>query len=403
MQYIVWVLLLYLFPMATDYSFLRWSSDFATAKRNDDLKIADQNLIYNRAIQLLPDQHYCQISNTPNGIAFDGDLVVQIVDGCDTVLATITDKCAASEFVDMNGLQQIIFEVDNIGIDFYFKTVYFKLIKSDVSSGVVFWSNPVIISNERANEVARAAYRHSSDDLGINYSRAFKYQSIGLRMWVDRPGNPSEVTNYYQYTRERQASLKLQRKTSRVYNIEPLSTFVFDRLATLFAHDEIYIDGLSVTDKPIIGSTERLGNTNMIKIDQIEAYVDLNNIFIDGLQVIEPLTAISTTPIGVYTATTLPNSINVVFNKNITLAVGNVTVKDSLGAVVATYTQADAILTGNSFDIADFGSLSLANGQYSIEVSAGFILGYGAFVWEFEISEGNYDSTYYSSGNYFTN
>ena len=84
--------------------------------------------------------------DTKNGIAFDGNYTVFIVDCSGNELLEITEKVAIFEFIDNRGIPQIAFEITNIGTDFYMQEVSLRFRHSAVLSNV-FYSNPILITN----------------------------------------------------------------------------------------------------------------------------------------------------------------------------------------------------------------------------------------------------------------
>jgi hypothetical protein len=125
-----------------DYSFLRLSKTMAEANQLKDSPLAV--IRYTEVIQLLPTEHYLQISNTDFGISFDGDYQAILVDCNDTQLADITDNVAIYEFVDRNGINQIAFELYKLNVDFYKKPVHLKLIHT--LSNDVYYSNSFYVT-----------------------------------------------------------------------------------------------------------------------------------------------------------------------------------------------------------------------------------------------------------------
>jgi len=105
----------------------------------------------------------------------------------------------------------------------------------------------------------------------------------------------------------------------------------------------------------------------------------------------------------------LPNEISGVFNRNITLGVGTLKVyKDNI--LFLTFTQDDISVTDNYFTI-DITNLFPDNGGYYINFTSGlFTSDLGEVYqgidndtdWTFEIIDGEYESTEYTTTEYLT-
>jgi len=103
----------------------------------------------------------------------------------------------------------------------------------------------------------------------------------------------------------------------------------------------------------------------------------------------------------------LPNQISGTFNKTITLGTGSLRVyKDD--SLFLTFTESDIVVSGNTFTI-DISNLFPDNGIYDVSFDSGlFLSGLEVFAglpigtWQFTITDGYYDATYYDSNYYLT-
>jgi len=84
-----------------DFSFIRLDQNFEKAKSENIPAIA--NIGYFDQIQLHPKETYLQITNTVEGIAFDGNFAVYIIDCEGKELKNITENIAIFEFTDNKG------------------------------------------------------------------------------------------------------------------------------------------------------------------------------------------------------------------------------------------------------------------------------------------------------------
>lgn len=239
-----------------DYSFLRFKDNFVEAKNIGDSPTATH---IKHVIQLSPNEAYCQITNVSGGMAFGGNYNAYIVDCDDVVLKDITDYIFIDEF-SYNGETQSKIEVVNINTDYYNKTVFIKL--ESTESDVVFWSNPIMISDYRLFETSYFQYKNYDDFQGIGYTNAQCWQSIRLKCYFDIPVDNSEIDSYFQISRDRTISPRALIKRFEQYKIDFINSFSYILLNTLLKHDLIYVNGVRITDKPVVESQEREGESN---------------------------------------------------------------------------------------------------------------------------------------------
>lgn len=246
-----------------DYSFLRLKDNIADAKNIGDSPTATHYFF--NPIQLLPDRTYCQITNFQGGISLDSDCEVFVVDCADNILADITNNVFISEFIDNSGNNQCIIEYVNLGVDFYRETVLikFKMLTSDAE----FWTNPINITSYQSERTVFFKYKNYDDFAGIGYTNANVWQSISIAMYFDIPIDETETEEYFQISRNNTISARALEKVFESYKIEQINRFTFDRLNKLFKHELIYLDEVRVTNKPVVSSSERLGDSNYFETD----------------------------------------------------------------------------------------------------------------------------------------
>jgi len=380
-----------------DYSFIRLEPNFLKAKSESLPSLA--KIGYFDQIQLHPTETYLQITNTKEGIAFDGNYSVFVVDCIGTELLDITSKVAISEFTDSNGLPQIAFEIANINQDFYYRSVFLKFVHT--VSDYVWYSNQILISSYKIEETSRFDYR----DFTTFYLSADYFQSIRLRCNFEL--NDSESTSS-QYT-----SINGTKVTSRLietefekYRFQKIDNFTYRRLNKLLSQSVIYVNGNRVTDKQTISSTERKGDTNVFDID-FKVAINYADTFTSELQIFEPLTLVDFAPDGFYTLASFPLTIDGQFNRDVTLINGGyVTIINiDTDTVIGTFDTTEITVTGNSFSI-DTSFLFWANGNYKITLSDNLFLSefneiFNAFEWDFSIATSDYAVADYST-DYFS-
>ena len=176
-----------------DYSFIKLSKTIDS----ENPKISQIN--YSDCVQLLPSESYLQISNNADGIAFDNDFAVFVVDCENTSLADITTNVSIFEFTDINGVHQIAFEINFLNVDFGFQPVRLKFVKTTGSD--IWFSNEILITEEAEEQTTRFDYKANDYFHGISYNIVDFYQSIRLRCFFDRLDNETEVKDYYQISK----------------------------------------------------------------------------------------------------------------------------------------------------------------------------------------------------------
>lgn len=371
--------------MGIDYSFLRLSDTFAAAKDIGNPINSDPNTWQQNQVHLLPTESYLQFTNSATDIAFDGDFLVEIIDCAENVKADITSYVGIDEFTDKYGIQQLAFEIAPLGIEFN-GTLYLRFTHT---TGLEIWySTPFVLSSNNAHLTSRFDYKGYGYFNGMSYDRRDYYQSIRVRCFYDKPANVVESESYNQITRYKTVSSRARTYRKSDYRVEYLNPFITDALQTLFEHDVIYIDGVRITDKPVLEHADRLGNSNIF-VGNFTASIDKTDTYNSTLQIIQPLTLIVKLPLGIYFSNSIPQTITGTFNKDVTLLTGTVKLYDVTNNVLMeTFTQADLATTDNGFTI-DISGLITANGDYSIEVSVGLFESdfevSGAETWAFEI------------------
>jgi len=258
-----------------DYSFIRLS------KIEDSENPAISKINYSDCIQLATDEIYTQISNNSDGIAFDNDYSVFVVDCENTELLDITAKVNIYEFTDRNGIKQVIFTINSIAKDFGFNPLKLKFSKTTGSD--IWYSNELIITDEFLEETTRFDYKANGYFHGISYDILNIKQSIRLRCFFDRLDNETEVKDYYQITRGNTISTRALFKELSHYKFSTINPFVFRRINILLIHDIIYIDTFRMTNKTNVKGSERLGYSNLSEAE-FSVYINKSDIYISGLQ-----------------------------------------------------------------------------------------------------------------------
>jgi len=292
-----------------DYSFIKLSKIIDS----ENPKISQIN--YSDCVQLLPSESYLQISNNIDGIAFDTDYAVYVVDCENTELADITTNVSIFEFTDIKGIQQIAFEINFLNVDFGFQPVRLKFVKTTGSD--VWYSNEILITEEAEEQTTRFDYKANGYFHGISYDVVDFYQSIRLRCFFDRLDNETEVKDYYQISKGNTISTRALFKELSHYKFVNIDSFVFRRINILLIHDIIYIDGLRMTNKTNVKGSERLGYSNLSE-GEFSAYINQSDPFTFRYQIYESIEITAINPVGQISVFEFNPQIKLFVNKAVT-------------------------------------------------------------------------------------
>ena len=376
-----------------DYSFIKLSKTIDS----ENPKISQIN--YSDCVQLLPSESYLQISNNADGIAFDNDFSVFVVD-CDEIsLADITTNVSIFEFTDINGVHQIAFEINFLNVDFGFQPVRLKFVKTTGSD--VWYSNEILITEEAEEQTTRFDYKANDYFQGISYNIVDYYQSIRLRCFFDRLDNETEVKDYYQISKGNTISTRALLKEVTNYKFVNIDPFVFKRINVLLIHDIIYIDGLRMTNKTNVKGSERLGYSNLSEAE-FSAYINNSDLFTFQYQIYEGLKIIENNPVGQISLYDFFNQISFSLNKPVTLnpIASLINLKDGSGNILFSFDYLDLYFDGEYY-IINSSVFTPAIGSYTIELPSGLFSSTfettSAYSWSFNIVAGDYSDSDYST------
>ena len=371
--------------------------------------VKDAKLVYKNSIQLSPNEAYSQITNVSGGISFEGDYEVHIVDIFGNVLEDVTANFFIEEFTDYNGNTQLKIEIINIGTDYYGRAVNFRF--THTTSDAIYYTNAVLITNKNIERTVRYDYWNDETIDETDYSTAQYKQSIRLTTIYKNPVNNSENTEYYQISTGRNISTRYLEKLGHAYLVENMDLFTYSRLLKLFKVSNVYMDGVRVTDKPILGTGERFGNSTLIT-SNFDVYFNENDTYSYEYQIFEGLILTSKIPHGNYTLATLGEEIKATFNSDIIINTGTLSVYDENDNLVVTFTEADIDeYYTNGFLIENLLIHITTNGDYYILFDNGLIsntfgIDYEGIsnpnVWTFSIVDGMFNSTKFDTTKFLT-
>jgi hypothetical protein len=376
-----------------DYSFIKLSKTIDS----ENPKISQIN--YSDCVQLLPSESYLQISNNADGIAFDNDFSVFVVDCENKSLADITTNVSIFEFTDINGIHQIAFELNFLTVDFGFQPVRLKFVKTTGSD--VWFSNEILITEEAEEQTTRFDYKANDYFHGISYNIVDFYQSIRLRCFFDRLDNETEVKDYYQISKGNTISTRALLKEVTNYKFVNIDQFVFKRINVLLIHDIIYIDGLRMTNKTNVKGSERLGYSNLSEAE-FSAYINNNDLFTFDYQIYEGLKIIENNPVGQISLYAFFNEISFSLNKPVTVnpIASLINLKDGSGNILFSYDYLYLTFDGVYYNI-DTNAFTPVIGSYTVEIPKGLFSSTfettSAYYWSFNIVAGDYSDSDYST------
>jgi hypothetical protein len=375
-----------------DYSFIKLSKTIDS----ENPKISQIN--YSDCVQLLPSESYLQISNNADGIAFDNDFAVFVVDCDNTSLADITTNVSIFEFTDINGVHQIAFEINFLNVDFGFQPVRLKFVKTTGSD--IWYSNEILITEEAEEQTTRFDYKANDYFHGISYNIVDFYQSIRLRCFFDRLDSETEVKDYYQISKGNTISTRALLKELTHYKFVNIDPFVFKRINVLLIHDIIYIDGLRMTNKTNVKGSERLGYSNLSE-GEFSAYINNSDPFNFDYQIYQGLKITENNPVGQISLYAFFNEISFSLNKPVTLnpIASLINLKDGDGNILFSYDYLDLTFDGVYYNI-DTSAFTPAIGSYTVEIPKGLFSSTlqttDFYSWTFNIVGGDYSDSDYS-------
>lgn len=377
-----------------DYSFIRLEPTLEKAIYTRNSPVA--TIIKNDFVHLLPNETYLQTTSLKDGISFDGNYKVEIIDCLGAILKDITDNVAIEQFTDSNGIPQIHFEITNINADFYKKEVLFKF--THTVSDYVWYSNKLVITSYEANKTTRFDY--------IEYSET-KVKSIRLACWFERNDAESESSEYININGIKTTS-RLVRTEYEHYLFDAIDNFTYRRLNHLLTSPIIYVNGYRMTNKVVVQSDDRKFDTNYFAL-KLKLALNYQEEFSYIYQIFEDLNVIELFPVNTgYYTTDINTNFFVNFNRNISIFDATIRAKLYKEGVYVSETEITALDNKLEFN---FG-YTFTNGEYNIIIDANKVKSTIGEVWQgfnsstdwtFTIAGAEYESTDYDNTEYLTN
>jgi hypothetical protein len=344
-----------------DNSFLKLSTDFTTAKLNENLLVSQ--VFENRFIQMLPNETFLQITNSNTDIAFAGNLEATLVNCAQETKFTfnVNDNFYLNEFTDIKGIRQIAFEFGNIGIDFGGELLYLKL--QHTTSDKVWYSAPFVVTKINQYETTRFDYKNQSYFRGISYENQNFFQSIRLVCYDNDLDYKIEEQGYTEQNGDvvsfRQILSNIRKGTFKYCN-----NFIFERVITLFSHDILYVNGFRTNNKPAPKKGDRIAQSNFFQLDyEYNLGEEFKAFSYQIYQYLEVVNRIFPQSSNLY-LNQLNGLFKLTFNKNIAIETGTIVELYKNSVLVASVTP---LATNNVLDI-DFLAYSFTAGNYDIIV-----------------------------------
>lgn len=395
-----------------DYSFLRLKTTLDDALKTGDAPTVTH--FFRSAIQLLPNKTYFQISNLDTGIALGLNHRASVIDCNGNELADTTSNTFVSDFTDGNGVSQTQIELVNLQVDFYRQTVLLKFENTDTSN--VWYSAPLNITAYEAELTSYFKYKNDETVFGIDYNNANKWQSISIAMHFDIPVDETETQDYFQISKQNTISARALYKVFEQYRIEQIDKFAFDRLNVLFKHDLIYINDIRVTNKPVVGSSERLLDSNWFSTDVLlaKSYKDKS---VYDYQFYSGFDYIAFSPNGNFITGTRITDLGIAFTENISLNTGFVTVyAEDLTTIIWSFPETVLTIIDNVLTAPTVGTPIefLANGTYFATITGGLVTGVlggdtnteltgSSGIWKISVTGADFLGTDFNNADFFTN
>lgn len=335
-------------------------------------------------IVISPKSFYLQKSNVlGNGIAFDNNVEVTLVDLCGNLVQNITENVSITEVIDENGIPQIYFEILNIGVDYYSTPLLIKF-KHTVSF-FEWFSNPILVTDSITT--TEFEYKNVSD---------LYYQSIGLACYFSTFDAEAESETYTTYDGKKRTS-RLINTEFRKYTFDDCSNFAYRRLNELLSSNILYANGFLVTDKQTLASEDRQGDTDLFNLE-FSLASDFSETKSKELQIFEPFAYSVVAPKD---ETTLPiTQLSGTLNRACTLQTGTILLYKN-NTLIGTFTQANVVLSGVNFTIST--GLITDLDTYNVRVSKGLFKSIlneqspAVNDWQFTTMAGEFDGTQFTN------
>jgi hypothetical protein len=260
-----------------------------------------------------------------------------------------------------------------------------------------------ITTEYRKEFTSRIDYKNSGFHYGTEYDRADYYQSIRLTTYYNNPINESERAEYHQISTDITVPQRNINKQKERFILDEFDYFTAKRLEFLLSSSEVYFNNKRYYSTSPIEYGEREGDSNIFQGEMILNPTD--ELFEFSFQIFPGL-EFNRIPEGNYTLANYVDELRMIFDVNVTLNTGTLTVHDaSDNSIIATYTESDITITNNELTIPSFTGLINSNGEYYINFTQGLVSYlfieidaiFNSSDWAFKIVGADYSSSDYSN------
>ena len=372
--------------------------------------IAAYTTCFSGFVQMLPNEVFLQITNLDSDIAFAGNILIELINQCQEVVATLelNENIFIEEFTDINGIRQIAYEFGNLGEDFGQELLHLKL--THTVSDSVWYSNAFQITYHLQEETTRFDYKNENYFRGISYDKKEYFQSIRLQCFRNDVDSNIESEEYVQMSG---AKLNLRPIITPIekYIFYMCDSFTFNRVVTLLNHDFIYINGYKITNKPVPTKGERIPDSNVFELTFETNPAGYFRDFVYQIYVPFGVMDRFVPHLSVWSLdgynVVLPSFMRIIFNKSFQV---NSSFQYKLyknGVLVLT--SSDYTSIGNVLNLTALSAYTFTVGEYAIVVDPNGVTsgieqfeGFSITQWNYQIALGYYSSTYYDINYYLT-
>ena len=220
--------------------------------------------------------NYFQITNSPISIQYD-TYQVFVVRACDNVdLEEVTANFFLGGFTDLNGIEQIVFEISNLPTDHYATAVYFRFEFTFMAITTPFYTNPFVITRTREEFTTRFDYRNDVTYEGTDYDNVIWYQAIRLNTYFKEYVSQDELTPYYQISRKQNINQRVNNADINRYIFSYLDGWTAKRLKRMLYSDRVYVtrfnDNIGIRNYTVeaFDMPERIERSNIATAEFLE-------------------------------------------------------------------------------------------------------------------------------------
>ncbi len=144
-------------------------------------------------------------------------------------------------FTDINGIDQLNFEISNLPTDHGAHPVYFRFELSLGPVTTLYYTNLILVTRDGADKTTRFDYRNDTFYEGTDYDAVIWYQGIRLNTYFKEYVSQDELTPYYQISRRQIINRRVNNADVNRYIFPFLNAWTAKRLKRMLYSDRVYI------------------------------------------------------------------------------------------------------------------------------------------------------------------